>query len=146
MASSTPTGPYYLCHACAARQQLLHTPPADVLGTPYQLGKYIKHTEPDPQWQVQSVFEAPDRQQYRTYVVQSLSAGSVEVDRWGRTNVVWVASEYLGFRYEQGRLIVPQDAVKVVRSSATGYVHAFPVGSTTFTAQTCRNCDARVIQ
>lgn len=141
-----PTRPYYLCHACAARQSLLHAPPTDPLATPYQLEKYIKHTVPDPTWQVQSVFDQPDRQQYRGYVVESLSAGSVEVDRWGRINVVWVASEYLGFRYEEGRLIVPQDAVKVVRSSATGYVHAFPVGSTNFTTQTCRDCGARVIQ
>ena len=143
---ATPQRPHYYCHACAAEQSLLNPPPTDPLTTRYQLDKYVKHTVPDEKYQVQSVFERADIQVYRGYLVDGLTAGSVEVDGWGRTNVIWVATQAVGFQFQHGRLVTPQDAVKVVLSTATGYVHAYPASSTTFTGRRCDRCGQWVIQ
>ena len=138
--------PTHYCHACAAEQRLLNPPPADLLATPYQLDKYLKHTSPDPKYRVQSVFDSTDTAVYRGYVVESLGAGSVEVDGQGRTNIIWTAGQPTGFRFEYGRLIVPQDAVKVVLSTSTNTIHAFPAASTTFTPVCCTRCGGPIIR
>jgi hypothetical protein len=51
--------PIYYCHRCAAiRQEMSRPQPSDLIGTEYQLGKYIKHTVPDGKYNVQSVFNS----------------------------------------------------------------------------------------
>ena len=136
----------YLCHQCAADRQLLNSPPADLLATSYQLDKYLKHTTPDPKYRVQSIFDSTDSQVYRGYVVESLAAGSVELDAQGRTNIVWTAGSPTGFRLEFGRLIAPMDAVKVVLSTSTATIHAFPARATTFIQAHCAHCGRSIIR
>ena len=134
-------GTYY-CHECAVKRQILYPPPTDPLATQYQLGKYLKHTIPDRNYPVQSVFNSLSTQVYEDYLVRTLTAGAVEVDAKGRTNVVWVAGTPVGFQLEQGgRIVRPQDAVKVVLSSDTGKVHAYSAHSTTFIGAKCADCD-----
>jgi len=54
-------------------------------------------------------------------------SGAVELDDRGRRNIIWLAGEPTGFRYEAGIPVGPTDAVKVVLSSEARKVHAFPV-------------------
>jgi hypothetical protein len=131
--------PTYYCHVCAAANRLLYAPPADPLATQYQLGKYMKHTNPDPKYPVQSVFATASTQAYEHYIVSSLAAGAVALDARG-TTVIWVAGKDIGFRVEQGQLIAPQDAVKVVLSTDPEKTHGYSVHSSTFTGATCAQC------
>jgi hypothetical protein len=111
----------------------------------YQLGKFMKHTVPDPEYMVQSVFASDSTRKYADYVVQSSLSGSVEFDDRNRRNIIWAAGEEMGFLYKDGALQQPQDAVKVVLSSETGKIHAFPQDTTTFSATSCANCGGPVV-
>jgi hypothetical protein len=77
--------PTYYCHSCAAARGLIRkAPEGDLIGTQYQLEKYIKHTVPDATFNVQSVFNSTATRVYATYLVESMAAGSVEIDDRGR--------------------------------------------------------------
>jgi len=120
-------------------------PEGDLIGTSYQLAKYIKHTVPDPRYPVQSVFSSTSTQVYGSYLVESMAAGSLEVDDHGRSNVIWTAGKETGFLFQSGRLVQPQDAVKVVLTTSTGQIHAYPANSTTFYGVPCVQCGRPVI-
>ncbi len=136
----------YLCHHCSvAKGHLQSVATGSILATTYQLGKYLKHSLPDPRYNVQSVFDSISTQQYTSYIVSSALSGSVQFDDQGRTNIIWVAGNPTGFEFRSGVLIQPQDAVKVVLSADTAKIHAFPQASTTFSAQKCSSCGATAI-
>jgi hypothetical protein len=131
----------YYCHRCAVKRDYLNPPPTDPLATKFQLDAHRKHTTPGPGYPVQSVFTMLSTQAYDRYIVTTLAAGAVEVDEKGRVNVIWVAGKTVGFQFNLGQLVTPpQDAVKVVRPSDTGKVHAYPAHSTTFTGAKCVDC------
>ena len=124
----------------------LRRPPVQgLIGTVYQLEKYIKHTLPDPDYPVQSVFALPSTEAYTSYIVESMAAGSLEVDDLGRRNVIWAAGEETGFLFRRGTLVQPQDAIKVVLSTSTGEIHAFPANSTTFLPAKCVRCGELIV-
>lgn len=138
--------PTYYCHSCASK--LGHLNPAyttQPLGTTYQLGKFMKHTVPDPTLDIQSVFDSADTQKYADHIVQASLSGSVEFDDLGRRNVIWAAGEQTGFQYANGNLVQPQDAVKVVLSSETGRIHAYPQNTTNFSTAPCADCGGPVV-
>ena len=116
-----------------------------MVASEYQLEKYIKHTIPDSRFPVQSVFETPSTQVYRTYALETLAAGAVEIDDAGRKNVVWVAGRQTGFRFEYGQLVQPTDAVKVLLSSNSTLLHAHPDNSTSFGAAVCARCGVQIV-
>ena len=131
----------HYCHVCSeARGYLQGVATASLLDDPYQLGKYLKHTVPDPTYNVQSVFASPSTQAYENYIVSSSLSGSVQIDRKGRRNLIWVAGTPTGFQQKNGVLQHPQDAVKVVLYTDTRKIHAFPQSSTQFTADACPDC------
>jgi hypothetical protein len=122
------------------KRQLLYRPPDDPLATQYQLRKYTKHTVPDPTDQLQSIFATGSPHRYKDYIVDTLAAGAVELDARGRTNIILAAGKEVGFRFEYGQLVAPQDAIKVVLSSEDGRVHSFTVESEPFRGATCPDC------
>jgi hypothetical protein len=131
----------YFCHQCGIERGHLRTPPTGkIVGSSYQLEKYVKHTVPDESFEVQSVFETPSTRVYADFLVDALTAGSIEIDDKGSTNVIWAAGRPTGFLYREGSLIQPQDAVKVVLSSSASRVHAYPANSTNFAGVTCSRC------
>ena len=98
----------YYCHRCAAELGYIHEPSTGKkVRTQYQLEKYAKHTAPDSEHAIQSVFLQSDTSAYAGYMVSALLAGAVEVDEQGRHNVVWVAGTPTGFLYEHGQLMRP---------------------------------------
>jgi len=125
-----------------------HLSPAytsEPLGTTYQLAKFIKHTTPNPSLPVQSVFDSNSTQKYASYIVEASLSGSVEFDDKGRKNIIWAAGEPTGFQLQNGRLVRPQDGVKVVLSTETQRIHAYPQNSTTFTSGRCFRCGGPVL-
>lgn len=131
----------YYCHPCGVALGHVRQPPVGkVVDSSYQLEKYLKHTVPDPQIKIQSVFDTPSTQAYAGYLVGALAAGSVEIDERGSTNVIWAAGAPTGFLFQNGTLVQPQDAVKVVLSSNASKVHAYPANSTNFLGIACSRC------
>jgi hypothetical protein len=62
------------CHQCSVELGYLRQPPTGkVVGSSYQLEKYIKHTVPDSQTEIQSVFDTPSTQAYAEFLVGALS-------------------------------------------------------------------------
>lgn len=111
-----------------------------------QYGSHRKHTVPDSRYSVQSVFSDPSTSAYATYLVNAMLAGAVEVDEQGRANIILAAGRQTGFRYEFGHLVQPSDAVKVVQSSNSGLVHAFPENSTSFSTGVCEKCGNPIVR
>jgi hypothetical protein len=138
--------PVYYCHSCARKRGYLSSMQTGSLtNTSYQLGKYIKHTNPDPKYNVQSVFNSSSTQAYRDYIVSSSLSGSVEIDDQGRRSVIWGAGKEIGFRYENGALKHPEDVVKVVLSTHSGSIHAYSQSSTQFGTARCVDCGDPVL-
>ena len=136
----------YFCHQCSVTLGYLRQPPSGkVVASTYQLAKYLKHTVPDAQVAIQSVFDTPSTQAYAGYLVGALAAGSIEIDDRGSTNVIWAAGNPTGFLFRDGALVQPQDAVKVVLSSNASKVHAYPANSTNFLSVTCSHCGDRAV-
>ena len=136
----------YYCHNCAAKRNYLAPfQTTSLLDTPYQLGNYMKHTVPDARYSIQSVFRSTSTEAFADYVVNSSLAGSVELDDFGRKNIIWSAGKDIGFRYEQGVLKHPEDVVKVVLSTDSGRIHAYSQSSTQFTAARCDDCGNQVL-
>lgn len=124
---------HYYCHSCANENGLIpNLPLGKVVQTPYQYKKHQKHISPNSTYAIQSVFTDPSTSVYAGYIINAMLDGAVEVDDKGKINIIWCAGRQTGFRYESGELIRPTDAIKVVLSSDTGLVHAFPENSTSF--------------
>ncbi len=136
----------YLCHQCArARGELPPFAGEPFVGNQYQFDKYVKHTVPTTGPLPVSVFDLEELSAYSGYAVQAQSEGCVEFDCSGRKNIVWAAGRLTGFLIKNGELVQPLDAVKVVLTSSTGRVHAFPAPSTAFSIGVCSVCGQPII-
>jgi hypothetical protein len=116
------------------------------LSTSYQLVKFVKHTVPDSGYAVQSVFESTSTAAYANYICNASAAGAVEYDVHRRRNIIWVAGLPVGFEFRDGVLVRPQDAVKVVLSSETARIHAYPQASSDFSLARCANCGTLIVR
>jgi hypothetical protein len=128
------------CHPCGRARQRVYQPPTDPLATAYQLGKYLKHTVVDPTFTVQSIFNSTSTQAYEHYVVEATTAGAVELDARGRWNLIVAAGKEVGVRYERGRPVAAEDAIKAVLSSEDGRIHAFTIEVSPFRSIRCPDC------
>jgi hypothetical protein len=72
--------------------------------------------------------------------VNAAASGAVELEAQGRRKFIWLAGHPTGFSYKDGVLISPTDGVKLVLSSETTRVHAFPVKATDLVTQVCASC------
>jgi len=137
----------YYCHECGAK--LGHINPSDpetcFSGTSYQVEKYIKHTVPPSCSGTVSIFEDPDFQQYRDYIINTAASGCVEIDNKGRTNMVWYAGRETGFTFKDGGLVSPADAVKLVLHEDKDKIHAFPTDSAEISTKNCGLCGSPII-
>ena len=136
----------YYCHKCGANHGYLRSMQTNSLtATDYQLAKYMKHTAPDSQHDVQSVFTSASTQAYENYIISSALSGSVEVDDQRRTNIIWAAGREVGFKYESGQVRHPEDVVKVVLSTDSGKIHAYSQSSTQFSSASCSDCSGNLL-
>lgn len=136
----------YYCHECARRRGYLNKiETGKLIGTEYQLGKYAKHTCVASSEAIQSLFTDPSTSAYESYVVNSVLAGSVEVDAKGRRNIVWAAGQNIGFRYEHGVVRRPENVVKVVLSTDSSLIHCYAESSTQFVEASCLDCGGVVL-
>lgn len=116
------------CHQCSVSLGLLaNVYTSEPLGTEYQLAKFMKHTVPREHYEAVSIFDSTSTGRYERHIVDASASGAVEIDDAGRRNIIWLAGERTGFRWEKGVLQGPQEGVKVVFSSESEKIHAFPI-------------------
>lgn len=138
-------GSYY-CHACSTSLGIVKPDvPTKVTGTPYQLGKFIKHTAPTGTYDVNSVFADSSTQAYRGYIVTGTLAGYTEIDDRGRTNLLWFAGQQIGVTVRKGQLVTPADMVVVACHDNKWKIHGFPAPSTHYGQLNCQNCGAGLL-
>jgi len=135
------------CHRCATDRRLLGTGnTSDLTGTNYKTKKFLKHTVPVNSARTIGVFNDPTLQAYEQFVISSNASGSVEVDKSGRTNLVWYAGREVGFSWVDGRAKVPNDAVKLVLAHDHEKIHIFSISSADYAGRTCDVCGCRLLE
>lgn len=131
----------FYCHQCAYTNNIIvpaeHT---TLTGTYYQLVKYMKHTLPADSYRYVSVFDNPDYENYRDFVVTGTISGMLEVDDYGRKNLIWYAGRRTGALYINGEYIMPANGVKIVFPEDEQKIHAYPVTSSSGTIHSCAFC------
>jgi hypothetical protein len=136
----------YYCHQCAKQKGLIEDPPTGKkVNSLYQYDKYEKHTQIDSSYRLQSIFSDTSTSVYADYMVSAMMEGAVEIDDLGRKNLIWCAGKHNGFRVEAGNIVRPTDAVKVVLSSVSSSVHAYPENSTSFNAGKYAECGRPIV-
>lgn len=131
----------YYCHECAIMNGILKpTEPTALTATQYQLEKYLKHTVPTSNYNFNTVFTGPASEMYRNYIVTAVASGHVQIDDRGRRNVVWVASQQTGIKYQNGTFVGLTDAVKVVLHDVDNKIHGYPIHSSELGVAKCVIC------
>jgi hypothetical protein len=136
----------YYCHQCAIKLGHIGNPTTeDVLGTTYQMKKFIKHTVPSTKYDLVSIFNDPSTQRYQDYIVEGFASGCYEINDHGRGSITLIAAPSAGARYRSGIFELPENAVRIVLSSNPQRLHTFPVSSTTLPAGFCAECGEPII-
>ena len=131
----------YYCFDCRILLGLL--PPINsvsLTGTPYQLARYIKHTAPTGTYSVNSIFVDPTYITYSNYIVSGIVSGFLEIDYYGRNNLIWFAGELTGAEYHNGVFVAPTNGVKIVLPEDETKLHAFPILANPGTVNYCVSC------
>jgi hypothetical protein len=136
----------YYCHKCAAEQGLMNPLfPADLVSNQYQLEKFIKHTAPVPSESLNSIFHDPSLTSYSNYVISTSGSGCLMIDNKGRKNVIWAAGKETGVTFEKGRIVWPNDGVKVVFHNNEWKIHGFPFQAQPLFAKRCKRCGCPIV-
>lgn len=114
--------------------------PTSLTGTPYQLGRFIKHTAPTGTYPINSIFDDPTYDTYCSYIVTGTISGLLEIDDGGRKNFIWYAGKYTGAEYRNGIYVAPTSGVKIVLPEDSTRLHAFPLLAQPRSINHCLNC------
>jgi hypothetical protein len=139
----------HYCHQCSVSIGLKLPSEPDTLnltGTAYQLEKYIKHTSPTGTYQVNSIFDEPNFDSYRNYIITGTISGMLEIDDRGRKNLIWYAGEQTGVEYRNGAFIAPANGIKIVLPEDSQCIHAFPIQGCSGTVYNCLICGSPLPQ
>jgi hypothetical protein len=140
---TVPTSAYH-CHSCASAAGMLPPLPPNFIPSSYQLDKERKHTTVSSVKGWLGVFNLTGSETYWDYIVNPLASGCVEVDAWGRRNVILVGSQTAHITLLNGSYVGPADAVKLVCAQNSSMAHPFPVATSALTVGSCATCGARV--
>ena len=64
----------------------------------------------------------------------------MELDDYGRTNLIWYAGQNTGFTQNNGVIQYPTDGVKVVLHDDDEMIHTFPIDAGTLMTNKCISC------
>jgi len=132
----------YYCRDCAKHKDMLGAPPIkeDLTDNKYKLDKYVKHTVSSSHGSYRTVFCGVASESYQHNVFTAVASGHVQVDRFDRVNMVWIASGTTGFAVQGGRYVCSLGAVKAVCHWDARKVHGFPIHSAEIESATCARC------
>lgn len=132
----------YFCYSCAVSGLITPAVPASLTGTAYQLGRFVKHTMPTGTYSVNSIFDDPTYDKYKSYIVTGSVSGFLEIDHLRRKNLIWYAGEQTGAEYRNGIYVAPTNGVKIVLPEDTSRLHAFPIQEQPGLINYCQICGA----
>lgn len=135
----------YFCHECAI--SLGKVSPVDpsslsLTGSStasYQFHKFVKHTIFQPTGYV-SIFNDPTYEKYKDHVVSGSLSGFLEIDDKNRKNMIYYVGSNIGITYNNGSLVLPNDAAKIVLPEKPFGIHAYPIKIDTVFSNRCENC------
>lgn len=133
------------CHDCGAKRGYMPTIPTELVQNSYQLGKFIKHTQPSSSAGKTGVYAWPGSNTYTDFTVSAVASGHVEIDAGGRWSIVWVASAQTGITWQAGRPVGATDAVRVVCFQDSSTLHSYPVATNDRQVRTCADCGRLVL-
>jgi len=137
----------YYCHNCGIELGIIQPldPATNLTGSVVTLQKFYKHTVTPSSGSIISVFDQPNYENYKNYIINTAASGSVERDDQGRINIVWSAGHQTGYTYDNGVLQGPADGVKLVLHTDSDKIHAYPTGSVGFINRLCAKCGKSII-
>jgi len=131
----------YFCHECQMLLGLVSPAnPISLTGTNYQLERFIKHTAPTGTYTINSVFADPTYTTYANYIVSGSVSGFLEIDDYGRKNIIWFAGEHTGAEFRNGVFIAPTNGIKIVLPENAAWIHAFPLTGNPDAINYCDSC------
>ncbi len=138
----------YYCRSCAISLNHIdrsYLPSVNLTGDPsgYQLDKYLKHTQTGYySGGSTSLFSLPDYENYKTYILGATISGHLEIDSFGRSNLVYWAGKEIGCCYNavSGSVIYPESGVKVVLHQNDPKIHGFTCNPTGLLNAFCASC------
>ena len=124
----------YYCHECARNLGLivpvdsstLEANPGGKYPYDYQWEKYVKHTVPTEIYSINSVFLNSTWNSYQHHMVSAMASGCLEIDDWGRKNLILFAGSTTGMQYNNGMFASTCSGVMAVLTENSTMVHAFP--------------------
>ena len=137
----------YYCRKCAIEIGEITEDiqiPENLIGTEYKLEKFIKHNYPIEMEEIHSIFKEPNINKYSQYVINTSASGCLEIDDYGRKNLVFVAGETTGYTFVNGELYRPDDAVRLVFFKNEDKIHAFST-SGSVVPNTCSRCGCPIV-
>lgn len=90
------------------------------------------------------MFSGVASETYQANVFTAAASGHVQVDQYGRLNMVWNARQTIGFSMQGGQFIAALDAVKAVCFSNRNKVHGFPIDAQQLASARCLMCGAEI--
>jgi len=137
----------YYCHDCASSMgELRDICSSAPISSTYQLDKYIKHTVPSSSHTIQSILDNASTTLYRDYMVNAVASGAVEIDDYGRKNIIYVASTCgIGATFQNGRFVRSNNMIKVVLPSDPNMIHSFTDNSTNYSTEFCASCGKPIV-
>ena len=131
----------FYCHECAAKNGWMNVATeANLTGTPYQNGRFIKHTTPSGIYPIISVFDDPSYSANSGYLASASMFGCLEVDDSGRRNLVWDAEKRVGQTFSGTTVLRADSAIKVVLPYNPRKIHLFPTASDLISRGQCVGC------
>lgn len=131
----------YYCLECRHLLGLvLPASPVSLTGTMYQQAVYTKHHAPTGTYDRYSVFDDPTYEKYAGYIVTGSLAGYLEIDYYGRKDLIWYSGERTGAEYRRGVLVAATSGIKIVWVESEAWIHAYPIQATPGLIQYCHTC------
>ena len=132
--------PRYYCSSCASALGLKSgIDTRNLLGTPYQVGKFRKHisTSGSSREPVRTIFDSKSTADYAKCINLAIDRGFVELDGQ-RKNICFPPStgSALGVRLNWG-VACKADAIVVVKTSQATVIHAFLDNSSNYSTSRC---------
>lgn len=143
----------HFCHQCSLNLGLKGTGSTEHMnftGSSYTLEKFLKHVPPSTYSGSLpvSVFNTPDYDTYKGYMVDTYASGSTMVDSHGRTNHIFYVGKTIGVRLKDGVPVADADTVKLVLAHSEATIHGFPISSDSLKTAVCSTpgCGRMIIE
>lgn len=119
--------------------------PDDLLRWELPFEKYLKHTLPPTRLEgVHSVFNVLSESRYLQFVINTSASGCLEIDEYGRKNLIYAVGETIGFTFVNGAGYRPDNAVRLVLPLDENKRHAFSTSGFVI-SRLCPRCGELIV-